>query len=741
MRDRAIRALVLICLTACGDKNGDSYCDGGACGPDAPTDARLTCSDPGGPPCATGEICIGGTCVINTCETSNPCAEGDACNMVCIPLEDKCKGVTCGENTTCVDGQCVPGCFGPSPCLDKDCADGEFCQFGACIPIVPCDLECGTGYTCHVTCRAPSPCDNVVCQQNEFCYQGQCIVNPCHGVTCAPGEVCNGGTCVTTCDCEGGCGANGECVLDECQCVPDCAGKACGDDNGCGGQCDVACPQGGQYDCRPMGSNGPLTCQCVGSCTGKACGEDDGCGNECNGTCASPNTCVLQGAGNYECECIPTCPNPSGQQCGQANTCGTGFCDIEDCADSGETCNPTSGGMYACQCPTGRAECNGDCCGAATDACRTGIQTGTGTMGAVTGTEACCNQADQCTDASRNTVCCTGSGLSCLDSDNDGDTESCCTAARQCGDTTAPATNSACCAATETCMDTTADGDTQKDTCCTTAQACTEIGTCCGSGTYCSTRPGNNNDLCCATGTMNCDGACVPLCNGVAPNRCNDGVAGNEVCCTGNKGYCDGVCVDKCPTGQTQYQCGDGTQNNEVCCNSNVDRCVGATNTLGSPAYCCDALNTECYTQPSESPICCSDETSLCNDSGACCPPDEACLSDNDNNDNNDVCCAGGQVLDGSGSCCTPICPPEGSIACGQLDSCGYQECKGTCNAASTCIEDPASGPPNWSCEPIACDPLCNTAACFDCVAGTCDYRCDNPGFAGSCVAGQCVIQ
>ncbi|MGE0546279.1 MAG: hypothetical protein AB7R00_04430 [Kofleriaceae bacterium] len=726
MRSFWLLAVLVIAVGACGHP---------ANAPDAASDGQQYCS-PGGAECGAGQSCVGGACVPDVCATDSPCAAGDSCTMICVPTRDRCEGVECPDGKTCVDGQCYAGCFPPSPCLAMDCADGEYCAFGTCKPLVPCSAECGAGFQCHIACNAPNPCDGISCAANEFCLQGQCIVNPCYGVECPDTQVCNAGACVATCNCPGGCGSDGECVLNTCLCAPDCTGKACGEDDGCGGECDVACPEGGQYDCRD-GGGGEYACQCVPSCVGKQCGADDGCGHECNGSCPTGDACVIEGPGSYTCQCNPTCANNSSENCGDPNSCGTGFCDVEDCADSGETCDP-SGGSYDCKCPVGRAECSGDCCPNASDVCRTATQAGPGSSGATGGPDSCCTAARTCTDASRNTVCCTGNGLTCLDSDNDGDTESCCTASRQCNDTTGAETNTGCCGVGETCMDTL-DADSQRDQCCPAAQACGEIGTCCDTGEYCSTRPGGGNDLCCANGTTNCDGACVATCGGDKPARCNDGIAGNEVCCTSGETFCDGECAPKCPNGETQYLCGDGIAGNEECCASSVQRCEGAANSTGGSEFCCIAPQDSCFDGPTTAPTCCSDAASYCTDSGGCCPDAQSCLADSDGNAGNDVCCDAGQVLSG-GACCTPSCPDPSTISCGTLDSCGYQECPGTCDASSTCLESAAGGPPDWFCQTLACNPVCNSVACYDCVGGSCDYRCDNPGYGGTvCSNGQCV--
>ena len=75
-------------------------------------------------------------------------------------------------------------------------------------------------------------------------------------------------------------------------CLPQCAGKVCGED-GCGGQCGTCA--GKQDVC----ANG--LCVCQPDCTGKACG-DDGCGGSC-GTCLGEQMACVEGA----CVCQPEC--------------------------------------------------------------------------------------------------------------------------------------------------------------------------------------------------------------------------------------------------------------------------------------------------------------------------------------------------------------------------------------------------------------------------------------------------
>src|SRR5688572_18582328 len=158
---RVLVVLSQITLAACGagrigsDKDGGD-CQGAACG-DAGVrpDAFLRCGDFGGPPCKSNEVCFQNQCIPNACQgnflprdggadaavrdagpdaaprdggaASGPCAPGELCNMACVALTDPCQGVECGEDMTCVSGNCVPGCYGPSPCLNKVCPAGEYC--------------------------------------------------------------------------------------------------------------------------------------------------------------------------------------------------------------------------------------------------------------------------------------------------------------------------------------------------------------------------------------------------------------------------------------------------------------------------------------------------------------------------------------------------------------------------------------------------------------------------------------
>ncbi len=137
-------------------------------------------------------------------------------------------------------------------------------------------------------------------------------------------------------------------------CVPDCAGRECGDD-GCGGVCG-SCPAAA-----PICDDGLCAVSCQPACAGKQCGPD-GCGGTC-GACTGEATCDAAGV------CQPPVCSP---QCG-GKECGDDGC--------GGACGACPGG-YACdaafQCVSTCApscvgkQCGDDGCGGSCGACSGG---------------------------------------------------------------------------------------------------------------------------------------------------------------------------------------------------------------------------------------------------------------------------------------------------------------------------------------------------------------------------------
>ncbi|MFH1530016.1 MAG: hypothetical protein ABIK09_04670 [Pseudomonadota bacterium] len=157
---------------------------------------------------------------------------------------------------------------------------------------------------------------------------------------CGDGFVCVDGACTPVEGCTPECAAGFTCVLGVCEvdaCVPDCAGKACGDD-GCGALCG-ACGDGFYCD-----GGACVEGECTPDCNGKACG-DDGCGVLC-GTCDPGFHCDAGACAEDVCEpmCIGKECGPDGCDgacgaCGDGSHCEAGACVVDPIAD----CSPTGG--------------------------------------------------------------------------------------------------------------------------------------------------------------------------------------------------------------------------------------------------------------------------------------------------------------------------------------------------------------------------------------------------------------
>lgn len=219
-----------------------------------------------------------------------------------------------GVATTC-DGAVRLDCtaFG-GECVEALTEDGDIAGWCSCGRVPeggglcgPSTVECIDGLAYPTACPAGTTCDDVAAlacycddQADGICPDTSCIDDP---------------------DCD--------------TCVPDCTGRACGD-NGCGGACG-SCALGTRCE------SGACVSTCVPGCAGRECGPD-GCGGTC-GTCPVTGTCDTSAARCVE-ECVPDCdgheqcyPDGCGGDCGPA------------CAP-GLTCVATSILASECACPT-----------------------------------------------------------------------------------------------------------------------------------------------------------------------------------------------------------------------------------------------------------------------------------------------------------------------------------------------------------------------------------------------------
>jgi hypothetical protein len=111
------------------------------------------------------------------------------------------------------------------------------------------------------------------------------------------------------------------------------------------------------------GSAETVDTACIPTCAGRKCGEDDGCGTICR-TCPEGNQCVRDVSG-YTCICDPRCLTDT---CGELNGCGLacrGMCPDADAGYGELSCSNyarPSDGKWMMACVPDQA-CVGKLCG------------------------------------------------------------------------------------------------------------------------------------------------------------------------------------------------------------------------------------------------------------------------------------------------------------------------------------------------------------------------------------------
>lgn len=213
-----------------------------------------------------GDDCCGGSC--GECSGNSFCTDAGYGHMVCFSY-DECPGFCAGRGNEC--GESYPfweaeETMDPVVCECGPCPEGHVCVGGGednhcCVPDCGVsDLMPGCGDDgCGGICTCPDEED--VCLEWDYepkegpagfcwnpdkvcpstCYEGNCglavaVITPEGDATCNCGECPEGQVCIHG-EMEGLC------------CQPDCTGKACGDDDGCGGtcgECSVECTTHGQ---------------------------------------------------------------------------------------------------------------------------------------------------------------------------------------------------------------------------------------------------------------------------------------------------------------------------------------------------------------------------------------------------------------------------------------------------------------------------------------------------------------
>ncbi|MCB9558733.1 MAG: hypothetical protein H6707_21630 [Deltaproteobacteria bacterium] len=332
-------------------------------------------------------------CVVGDATRFTRCGEFDG-----DPCRDFSAPTSCGAQETCrpSDGACVLLCDGKpcscqanqtQPCADQGrCKGGERkCEngtFGACVwqqgpSAEVCngvDDDCDT-HTDESEDLVAEPCaeQRGVCQGSTKRCGGTSGWLPCTAGDLSAHAKAQGfvyESDETRCDgfdndCDGQVDEHPNC------CTPQCAGKHCGADDGCGNPCTAgSCPsqascKGGVCSCDFVSCGGACCAaseQCIGgsccapNCAGKSCGADDGCGRPCaTGSCQTNARCVAGGCVCDGVSCGSSC-------CGVGETCNAGACCKPDC--SGKSCGADDGCGGKCQsgsCPL-NASCQAGSC-------------------------------------------------------------------------------------------------------------------------------------------------------------------------------------------------------------------------------------------------------------------------------------------------------------------------------------------------------------------------------------------
>lgn len=215
--------------------------------------------------CPCMQRCVEGRCVKsdelcdNSCECKNPLRE--VCiNGVCSGKVDKCLNDSeCPCDMSCQEGKCVTRAKCSNSC---DCAKGEVCRNGICIPYTSdmgCndDKDCPCNYACiNGDCRSigPVPCTySCDCPENMICQNGFCEDYVTY--RCAKDNDC---LCGYYCDISGG-DLYGLCI------------------QGCNDPCD--CPKDAPYciggrcegEVVPISCKSNMDCRCNEICKGGIC--------------------------------------------------------------------------------------------------------------------------------------------------------------------------------------------------------------------------------------------------------------------------------------------------------------------------------------------------------------------------------------------------------------------------------------------------------------------------------------
>lgn len=368
----------------------------GTCSPvTAATDPDDDCSASSATSCGTTGLCDGaGTCSLWASGTecgAASCAGGiataaDACDGAGVCVD---HGLTACAPYTCSGTACRTTCTAPS-----DCAAGNYCEGGACVPLRTLGQVCASSASCG----------------SGFCVDGVCCNGACSGTCSACTAALKGAGSDGTCgNIAAGTDPSNECTTQ--------AASTCGTTGMCSGsgscQLYVIGTTCGAASCTSGTETRATTCDGTGTClppTTAACMPYTCGATACRTSCSLDAHCI---AGDF-CSsgtCVPTRAN--GAACIANNQCGSGQCVDGVCCNSacGGTCLAcnVAGSVGTCSSvPLGQID-TGTCTGGF--ACD-GTGTCLGTNGSVCAFDGSCLSGN-CVDGVCCSTACSGTCEAC----------------------------------------------------------------------------------------------------------------------------------------------------------------------------------------------------------------------------------------------------------------------------------------------------------------------------------------
>ena len=424
------------CKPQCGGKKcGDADGCGGVCTGDCPSGQFCGVGHSNQP--AACLKCGPSTCPNGCCTADGKCETGgkrDACGNGGALCAD------CGSQACNLQKQSWPYKFSCGPCgascpLFPDPTYPQ-CSSDGCGKLCPnagCDQEWGP-QTCSITpdgtaqCVSDDYCDPWACESGCCDYSGGGWFS---GGKCVQGNLpsqCGSGAvqCVDCVSKGGTCNTSTQTCS---SCTPNCSGKYCGAEDGCGGKCNgksgALCGNTAGAVC-----NDDATCECAAS--GQAICYDKGTSKSaCRDTLSDANNC---GGCDIKCPAGSKCTNgacecPAGSLfCANKDKTLPGVCtnlanDTKHCGTCAKECPGTSCTEGVCgACPAGKSECNWPTpgcfdlktddknCGKCSNACPTGVACVSGACACPTG-QISCNA--KCVDTNTDAANCGGCGTKC----------------------------------------------------------------------------------------------------------------------------------------------------------------------------------------------------------------------------------------------------------------------------------------------------------------------------------------